>query len=76
MNDSMPIETFGVPGICCGSQKPSAELFAIAGDNAGGFLPAMLQRIEAEIGQIRGLFVPVDAEDRALVVKLIGCENR
>ena len=32
--------------------------------------PAVLQRVQAEVGQIRGLRVPVDAADTAFLAKL------
>src|SRR5512134_471853 len=35
----------------------------------------MLQRIESEICQVRRFLVPVDSEDGALVVKLIGIDD-
>src|SRR5258708_6844169 len=50
------------------------QLFAVAGNNAGGFLSAMLQRVKAEIGEVRRLGMAEDAEDTTLVVKMIVCE--
>jgi len=52
------------------------ELFAIARDDAGSFLAAMLKGIEAQICQIGRFFVSVNSEDGALVVKLVGSEHR
>ena len=34
-------------------------------DDAGGFLPAMLERVQAEVRDVGGLGVAVDAEDAA-----------
>ena len=39
---------------------------AVRGRDADGFLAAMLQRVQPEIGQVGGLGVAVDAEDAAL----------
>jgi hypothetical protein len=51
------------------------ELFAIKGDNAGGFLTAMLQRVQTERGQGASVFVAKDAKNAALLVQFIveGC---
>ncbi len=51
------------------------EMLAVSGHDAGGFLSAMLQRIEAKISQIRRFFVAIDAEDGALVVELVGADE-
>ena len=40
-------------------------------DDAGGFLAAMLQREQTEIGEVGGLRMPEDADDAALLVKAI-----
>ena len=42
-----------------------AQLRAVAGDDAGALLPAVLQRVQPEVGQVRCLVVAVDAEDAA-----------
>ena len=47
------------------------ELRAITGDDAGGFLAAMLQRVKTEIDEVRGFGVAEDAEYTTLVVKVI-----
>ena len=47
------------------------ELLAVARDDAGRLLPAVLQRVQAEVRDVRGLGVPVDAEDAALVVEVV-----
>ena len=51
------------------------ELGAVAGDDAGGFLAAMLERVEAEVGELRGFFVAEDAEDATVVVEVIVFED-
>ncbi len=43
----------------------------VARDDACGFLAAMLQRVEAEIRQVRRLRVAENAEDTTLVVEMI-----
>ncbi len=48
------------------------KLLSISRHYPGRLLSTMLKRVQPQIGQIRGLFVTVDAEDRTLVVKLIG----
>ncbi len=50
------------------------QLHAIGRDDAGGFLAAMLQSVKAKIGELGGLFVTEDAEDAAVVVKVIVVE--
>ena len=47
------------------------EALAVAGDDAGRLLPAVLQGVEAEVGDVGGLAVAVDAEDAALVVEVV-----
>ena len=44
---------------------------AIARGDPGAFLSAMLQRVETQVGQIRGLGMPVDREDAALFMELV-----
>ena len=44
---------------------------AVEGDDAGGFLAAMLQGVQAERGVGGGVGSPVDAEQRTLLVKLV-----
>src|SRR5487761_1585041 len=51
-----------------------AQLRAVGRGDARRFLPAMLQRVEAKIGELRSLFVAENAEDAALVVKVIVVE--
>src|SRR5882757_9953852 len=47
------------------------QLAAIAGDDSSRFLAAMLQRIQAKIGQLRGLFMSEHAEYPTFVVKMV-----
>ena len=42
---------------------------AVEADDAGGFLAAMLERMQAERGQRRGIGMIEDAEDAALLVQ-------
>jgi hypothetical protein len=51
------------------------KLIAVARDNAGGFLAAMLQRVKSEIGEIGGFGVAEHAEDTTFVMEMI-VENR
>ena len=44
---------------------------AIAGDDARGFLAAMLQRVKTEISEVGGFGMAEDAEDTTLVVEVI-----
>ena len=45
------------------------EMRAVVGDDAGGLLAAMLQGVQAERGQRRGVLVAEHAEDAALLAK-------
>src|SRR5260370_7182573 len=51
------------------------QLFAVARDDAGGFLAAMLQRIQPEICEVRRFGMAEDAEDTTLVVEVIVGES-
>ncbi len=51
-----------------------AELLAVEGDDTGGLLAAMLERMQAERRQRRRVRVPQDAEDAALFVQGIAIE--
>jgi hypothetical protein len=51
------------------------KIVAVAGDDAGGFLAAMLQRVEAEIGKIGGFGMTENAEDTTFVVEVIVGES-
>ena len=48
------------------------EALAVVGDDAGGFLAAMLEGVEAECGDRRGVRVSEDAEDTALLIESVG----
>ncbi len=45
---------------------------AVEGDDAGGFLAAVLQGVEAEGGDRRGLGMAENAEDAAFLAQAIG----
>ncbi len=49
---------------------------AVEGDDAAGFLPAMLKRVQAERGQRRGVLMAEDAEHAALLVQLVVIEGK
>src|SRR6187399_2368074 len=44
-----------------------AELIAVRSDDAGAFLPTMLQRVKAVVSQLSGIRVAVNAEDTAVM---------
>ena len=48
-----------------------AQLLAVGGGDAGALLSAMLERVEAEVGEIRRFGVTEDAEDTALVFEFV-----
>ena len=60
------------------SHKPhrlfQAEMLTVRGHDPGPLLPAMLERVEPQVGQIGSLLVAIDAEHCALIVKLVGCD--
>ena len=47
------------------------DLVAVAGADAGALLPAVLQGVEAEVGQLGGFGMAVDGDHAALVVEFI-----
>ena len=47
------------------------EVAAVVGDDAGGFLAAMLQGVQAERGQGGGVLVAEDAEDAAFLAQAV-----
>lgn len=47
------------------------EIFAVAGDDAAGLLPAVLERKQAELGKSGRLRVAENAKNTALFVKLV-----
>ena len=48
------------------------EALAVEGDDAGGFLAAMLQRVQAERGDGRGVGMAEDAEHAAFLAQPVG----
>jgi len=48
------------------------ELLAVIGDDPRRLLPAMLQRMQAECHERRRIGMAEDAEDPALIVKMVG----
>src|SRR5215813_10510872 len=52
-----------------------AELLAIIGDDTGRLLPTMLQRVQAERRQRRGVRVAVHPEDAAFFVEVVQIEG-
>ena len=48
------------------------EALAVEGDDAGGFLAAMLQRVQAERGDGGGVGMAEDAEHAALLAQPVG----
>ena len=47
------------------------ELLAVGGDDARAFLAAMLQRVEAVVSQLRGVRMAVNAEDAAIMFRIV-----
>jgi hypothetical protein len=45
------------------------ERAVMRGDDAGGFLSAVLERVQAEVGEVRCFLAAEDAEDSALVLE-------
>ncbi len=57
------------------AERPvGVELAAVEGDDAGCLLAAMLQRVQPERGQRRGVGLSEDAEDATFLVWLIVAE--
>jgi hypothetical protein len=52
------------------------ELLAVARNDACGFLPSMLQGVQAEVRQIRGLIGPKHPKHAALIMKMIVVHHR
>ena len=52
------------------------EMLAVVGNDSGGFLAAMLKRVEAEVGEIGRFLVAVYAEDGTFVVEFVGRNKR
>ena len=51
------------------------EMVAVEAGDAGGFLPAVLERVEAERDEARGGLGTPDAEDAALLAQLVVVER-
>ena len=49
----------------------AVNLAAVARGDAGAFLAAMLQRIQAQIGEVGGFGMAVDGEDAAFLVEFV-----
>jgi hypothetical protein len=47
------------------------ELLTVARHDPCRLLPSMLKRMKPEVREVRGLAVPVDAEDAAFVVEVV-----
>ena len=65
--------TFGLAEVVADEAEAAVDVEAVAvvGDDAGGFLAAMLERVKAEGGDGRGVGDAPDAEDAALLVQLV-----
>jgi hypothetical protein len=50
---------------------PGMEVLAIGGDDPAPFLTAVLQSVEAKVGQVGSFFMTEDTEDAAFVVEFI-----
>ena len=62
---------------CVADQADAAlgmEALAVVGDDAGGFLAAMLQGVEAERGDGGGVGMAEDAEDAAFLAQTVGVQ--
>src|SRR5260370_7092225 len=67
-----PVDNLGIENV--GDQSHPAmrnERLAVGRDDAGRLLPPMLQRVEAEIYQVRCLGMAIDAEDTAFLVEAV-----
>ena len=49
----------------------AVDFAAVAGADAGAFLAAMLQRVEAQVGHLGGLGMAVNGEDAAFFVEFV-----
>ena len=52
-----------------------AKLFAIADDDTGAFLPAMLQRVQTVVRQFGGVRMPINAKNTTIMFRIVlhGC---
>ena len=53
-----------------------AHALAVGGDDAGALLSAVLQRVEAEVGEVGRFGMAEDAEDAALVFEFVHASGR
>ena len=51
--------------LTCPISRTDAQLVTVGRDDAGRLLAAMLERVQAEVGEIRRLRVSVDSDDPA-----------
>src|SRR5262249_51248133 len=49
----------------------AVQFHTVAGRDAGGFLAAMLQRVEAQVGQLAGFRMAKYANDSAVIMQLV-----
>jgi hypothetical protein len=52
-----------------------AQAFAVGCDDAGRFLPAMLEGMKSEIGKLLGLGMGVDSDYAAFIAKFVGSQH-
>ena len=51
------------------------KLFPVVRDDAGRFLPSMLERVETQVREIGGLLVSVNAEHGTLLIEFVRSNN-
>ena len=51
------------------------QALSIGGDDAGGFLSAVLQGVQAEVGELLGFGVAVDRHHAAFFTKFVGRQH-
>src|SRR3954452_11811964 len=49
----------------------SAELFSVRSHDAGAFLPAVLQRVEAVVREFGGIGMPINTENTAIMFGIL-----
>jgi hypothetical protein len=54
----------------------TAELFAIGCNNAGAFLPAVLERIQTVVREFGGVWMPVNAEHATIMFGIMLHQSR
>ena len=76
--EALPGNLFNTSGLKISSTSPIARCayrsFPSRRNNSRRFLPAMLQRIQAQIHQLGGFFVPVHPHHATMVVEVIVSE--